>query len=70
MAQIRIEQKRSSLGWLWLVIALIIVGFIIRFLLGRGTAATELPNTTSPARTPSSQVVPSQDAPSARLAAA
>jgi ABC-type polysaccharide/polyol phosphate export permease len=70
MAQIRIEQKRSSLGWLWVIIALIIIGVIIWYLLGRGTAATETTNTTSPATTPSSQVVPAQDAASSRLAAA
>ena len=70
MAQIRIEQKRSSLGWLWVIIALIIVGVIVWYLLGRGTAATESPKTTSRATTPSSQVVPAQDAPNTRLAAA
>jgi hypothetical protein len=70
MAQIRIEQKRSSLGWLWVVLALILVGVIIWYLLGRGTVATGSPNTTAPASTPSSQVAPAQDAPSTRLAAA
>lgn len=32
MAQIRIEQRRSGLGWLWLIIALIIVAVIVWFL--------------------------------------
>lgn len=29
MAQIRIEQRPSGLGWLWLIIALIIVALIV-----------------------------------------
>ena len=70
MAQIRIEPKRSSLGWLWIIIALIIVGVIVWYLLGRSAAATELPGATSPPHTISSQVVPAQSAPSARLAVA
>ena len=69
MAQIRIEQKRSSVGWLWLILALIVVGVLVWYLLGRGTAATESPNTTAPAA-PSSQVAPTQESPSTRLAAA
>ena len=32
MAQIRIEQRRSGLGWLWLIIALMIVAVIVWFL--------------------------------------
>jgi hypothetical protein len=70
MAQIRIEQKRSSLGWLWVIIALIIVGVIVWYLLGRSAAAGELPSTASTSYTPSSQVVPAQHAPSTTLAAA
>jgi ABC-type polysaccharide/polyol phosphate export permease len=70
MAQIRIEQKRSSLGWLWVIIALIIIGVIIWYLLGRSTAATESRNASSPSATPSSQVVPAQGALSTGLAAA
>jgi hypothetical protein len=70
MAQIRIEQKRSRLGWLWVIIALIIVGVLVWYLLGRGTAAAELPNTGAPATAPSWQVAPTQDAPNTRLAAA
>ena len=70
MAQIRIERKRSTLGWLWVIIALIIVGVLVWYLLGRGTAATELRNTRAPATTPSTQVAPAQDAPNTRLAAA
>jgi hypothetical protein len=53
MAQIRIEQRRSGLGWLWLIIALIIVAVIVWFL---ATGAWR--TTTTPARvndtTPSS----------------
>jgi hypothetical protein len=32
MAQIRIEQKRGGLGWLWLIIALIIIAIIAWFI--------------------------------------
>ncbi len=46
MAQIRIEQRRSGTGWLWLIIALIIVAVIVWFL---ATGAWR--STTAPART-------------------
>jgi hypothetical protein len=32
MAQIRIEQRRSGLGWLWLIIVLIIIAIIAWFI--------------------------------------
>lgn len=51
MAQIRIEQRRSGLGWLWLVIALIIVAVIVWFLATGGWKATTAPanvNDTTP----------------------
>ena len=70
MAQIRIEPKRSSLGWLWIIIVLIIVGVIVWYLLGRSASATELPSAASPPHTLSLQVVPARSAPSARLAVA
>jgi bacteriorhodopsin len=70
MAQIRIEQKRSGLGWLWVVVALIIIGVLVWYLLGRGTAANQSPRTTSPATTPSSYGAPAPAAARTRLAAA
>lgn len=51
MAQIRIEQRRSGLGWLWLVIALIIVAVIVWFLATGGWKASTAPanvNDTTP----------------------
>jgi hypothetical protein len=37
MAQIRIERKRTGLGWLWVIIALIVVAIIAWMLLGHRT---------------------------------
>lgn len=51
MAQIRIEQRRSGLGWLWLIIALIIVAVIVWFLATGGWKSTTAPanvNDTTP----------------------
>jgi ABC-type polysaccharide/polyol phosphate export permease len=51
MAQIRIEQRRSGLGWLWLIIALIIIAVIVWFLATgswRTSTAPASVNQTSP----------------------
>jgi hypothetical protein len=51
MAQIRIEQRRSGLGWLWLIIALIIVAVIVWFLATGAWRTTSTParvNDTTP----------------------
>lgn len=51
MAQIRIEQRRSGLGWLWLIIALIIVAVIVWFLATGSWRTTSTParvNDTTP----------------------
>jgi hypothetical protein len=51
MAQIRIEQRRSGLGWLWLGIALIIVAIIVWFLATGGWRSAPAPanvNDTTP----------------------
>lgn len=34
MAQIRIERKRTGLGWLWVIIALIVIAIVAWLLLG------------------------------------
>jgi hypothetical protein len=58
MAQIRIEQRRTGLGWLWLLIALIILAIIIWFVASRRNAATG--PASQPANTPSSLESPNQ----------
>ncbi|HEU4565696.1 MAG TPA: hypothetical protein VFS05_13640 [Gemmatimonadaceae bacterium] len=41
MAEIRVEPKRGGLGWLWIVIALIIIALVAwYFLSSRHTTAT------------------------------
>jgi hypothetical protein len=43
MAQIRVEQKRSGLGWLWAIIALLAAAALVWFLVasGRTTIGSE-----------------------------
>jgi hypothetical protein len=51
MAQIRIEQRRGGMGWLWLAIALIIVAITVWFLASgawRSNAAPARTNDTLP----------------------
>ena len=51
MAQIRIEQRRSGLGWLWLAIALIILAVVVWFLATGAWRTTTAPanvNDTTP----------------------
>jgi hypothetical protein len=54
MAEIRIEQKRRALGWLWLLLALIIVAILAWYFLYPGRTApapaTGAPPTTGAAR--------------------
>ena len=54
MAEIRIEQKRRGLGWLWLLLALIIVAILAWYFLYPGRAApapaTGAPPTTGAVR--------------------
>lgn len=51
MAQIQIEQRRG-LGWLWMIIAIVVVALAIWFFMTRNDASTA-PETTAPA-TPTS----------------
>lgn len=68
MAQIRIEQRRSGLGWLWLIIALIIVGVIAWFLATGGWKSNPAPANVNDT-TPSSLEGPPQSSPSSVPAA-
>jgi hypothetical protein len=63
MAQIRIQPKRSGLGWLWLIIVLIIIAIIAWFLFvprsptplparPSGTAPSSLPGGSSDGSVP------------------
>lgn len=45
MAEIKIEPKRGGLGWLWAIIALVLIAAAVWYLMNRGTA----PATASPA---------------------
>ena len=40
MAEIRVEQKKGGLGWLWTVIALIVAAALIWYLVSRNNAST------------------------------
>ena len=51
MAQIQIEQRRG-LGWLWVILAIVVVALALWFFMVRPDAATT-PETTAPA-TPTS----------------
>jgi len=63
MAEIRIEQKRRGLGWLWLLLALIIVAILAWYFLYPGRTApapaTGAPPTTGAAR-PHDRVAPAR----------
>ena len=45
MAEIKVEPKRSGLGWLWAIIVLVLVGVVAWYFMTQGTA----PATTVPA---------------------
>lgn len=49
MAEIRIEQKRRSLGWLWLLLALLVVAALAWYFLYPGR--TPAPTTPAPPTT-------------------
>lgn len=40
MAEIRVEPKRGGLGWLWIVIALIIVALVVWYFMGNSDVTT------------------------------
>ncbi|MDQ3697153.1 MAG: hypothetical protein M3373_03880 [Gemmatimonadota bacterium] len=67
MAEIRVEPKRGGLGWLWVVIALIVIAFLAwYFLSDRGTDA---PVTDTGLAIPTATMLASVRGPSASLAA-
>jgi hypothetical protein len=41
MAQIRVEQKRSGLGWLWAILALIAAAALVWYLMASGRTTVE-----------------------------
>ncbi|HET7585342.1 MAG TPA: hypothetical protein VFK13_10560 [Gemmatimonadaceae bacterium] len=43
MAQIRIEEKRGGLAWLWIIVALIIAALILWYIFAGGRSATTTP---------------------------
>jgi hypothetical protein len=51
MAEIRIERKRRGLGWLWLLLALLIVAALAWYFLYPGRNATPPPATGAPPAT-------------------
>ncbi|HEY9517342.1 MAG TPA: hypothetical protein VIQ74_16905 [Gemmatimonadaceae bacterium] len=57
MAQLRIEQKRGGLGWLWLIIALVLAAIIAWFIAVGGRETTPTPANTD-TTTPSSLGTP------------
>jgi hypothetical protein len=40
MAEIRVEPKRGGLGWVWLIIALIVVALLVWYFMGNRDAVT------------------------------
>ncbi|HEX6534529.1 MAG TPA: hypothetical protein VF041_08025 [Gemmatimonadaceae bacterium] len=52
MAQIRIEPKRTGLGWLWVLIALVVIALAAWLFIGRGgTSTRSAPRAAGPAPT-------------------
>ena len=47
MAEIRVEQKRRGLGWLWLLLALLLIGAAVWYFFyqGGGTVRDDTPRT-------------------------
>ncbi len=43
MAQIRIEEKRGGLGWLWVIVALIVVGLVLWYIFAGGATTPTTP---------------------------
>ncbi|MEJ7811415.1 MAG: hypothetical protein WKG32_13470 [Gemmatimonadaceae bacterium] len=44
MAQIKVEQKRGGLGWLWIVLALVVIAVLAWYFLSRPDAAAPTTN--------------------------
>jgi hypothetical protein len=48
MAEIQIEQRRGGLGWLWALIAIVLIALAVWYFTTRNDAA-DAPTTTAPA---------------------
>jgi hypothetical protein len=54
MAEIKVEPKRGGLGWLWAIIALVLIAAIAWYFMNDGTTT---PATTTPADTVGSSML-------------
>lgn len=54
MAEIRVEEKRGSLAWLWLLLLLVLVAAVVWFVLGTNADST----VTTPAGTTPASAAP------------
>ena len=56
MAEIRVEQKRRSLTWLWLLLALVVVGLVVWYLNNDGVNQVDTVPASSAIAAPAAQV--------------
>jgi len=56
MAEIRVEEKRRSLAWLWLLLALAVVGLVVWYLNNDGVNQVETVPASSAITAPSPNV--------------
>ena len=56
MAEIRVEEKRRSLTWLWLLLALAVVGLVLWYLNNDGVNQVETVPASSALAAPAAQV--------------
>lgn len=64
MAEIRVEPKRRSTAWVWVLLALALVALVFWYLNNDGVNQMD----TVPASTAPTSVLPTPDAPALRLA--
>ena len=63
MAEIKVEPKRGGLGWLWAIVALVLIAAVVWYFMNNSTATT--PAKTSPADTVGTSML---DVPTTNLA--
>jgi hypothetical protein len=56
MAEIRVEQKRRSLAWLWLLLALVVIGLVVWYLNNDGINQVDTVPASSAIAAPATQV--------------
>jgi len=56
MAEIRVEQKRRSLAWLWLLLALVVIGLVVWYLNNDGINQVDTVPASSAIAAPAAQV--------------